>query len=269
MHAEAAVELSRAIGSPVWIAIAAGFLASIAVGQRDLDRAAAILGEAVDEPPRTMGQRLLAYARAELFLARRQPAAALEHLKRLVDSSDACVTPRRELLRGEALIALTRLDEAESVLLAARRGAELIASRSLAWRISAGLGRLYARQRRSVEAEDASGAARRIIAELTQLIPAGLLRDAFAQRAGSQLPAERPVSDRVIARERFAGLTAREREVAVLLARGLSNRAIADQLVVGERTVETYVSSILNKLGYTSRAQIAAWAVDRGLATPD
>jgi hypothetical protein len=62
MHAEAAVELSRAIGSPVWIAIAAGFLASIAVGQRDLDRAAAILGEAVDEPPRTMGQRLLAYA---------------------------------------------------------------------------------------------------------------------------------------------------------------------------------------------------------------
>ena len=43
----------------------------------------------------------------------------------------------------------------------------------------------------------------------------------------------------------------------------------AYQLVVGERTVETYVSSILNKLGYTSRAQIAAWAVTRGLATSD
>jgi DNA-binding CsgD family transcriptional regulator len=219
-----------------------------------------------------MGQRLIAYARTELLLARRQPAAALDLLQSLGDMGDAadeCVTPRRELLRGEALIALNRLAEAETVLLEARRGADLIASRSLAWRISAALGRVYVRQRRSVEAEEAFGAARRITTELMQGIPAGQLRDAFAQHAGSLVPAERPISDRVIARERFGGLTAREREVAVLLARGLSNRAIADQLVVGERTIETYVSSILNKLGYMSRAQIAAWAVDRGLATPN
>jgi DNA-binding NarL/FixJ family response regulator len=70
------------------------------------------------------------------------------------------------------------------------------------------------------------------------------------------------------ARERFGGLTAQERDVAVLVARGLSNRAVADELVLGERTIESYVSSILNKLGYTSRVQIAAWAVDVGLAKP-
>jgi DNA-binding NarL/FixJ family response regulator len=63
-------------------------------------------------------------------------------------------------------------------------------------------------------------------------------------------------------------LTAQERDVAVLVARGLSNRAVADELVLGERTIESYVSSILNKLGYTSRVQIAAWAVDVGLAKP-
>lgn len=45
----------------------------------------------------------------------------------------------------------------------------------------------------------------------------------------------------------------------------MSNREIADTLVVGERTVETHVSNILNKLGFNSRTQIAAWAVEKGL----
>jgi DNA-binding NarL/FixJ family response regulator len=76
------------------------------------------------------------------------------------------------------------------------------------------------------------------------------------------------VSETRAAKALFGGLTTREREVAALVARGLSNRAIADELIVGERTVETYVSSILSKLGYTSRAQIAAWSVQRGLAKP-
>lgn len=53
-------------------------------------------------------------------------------------------------------------------------------------------------------------------------------------------------------------LTAREQDVAKLLAEGKSNRAIADTLVVGERTVETHVASILAKLGARSRAEAAA-----------
>jgi non-specific serine/threonine protein kinase len=60
-------------------------------------------------------------------------------------------------------------------------------------------------------------------------------------------------------------LTAREREVALRIAQGKSNRIIAEEMVVGERTVESYVGNILNKLGFTSRAQIAAWAVASGL----
>lgn len=63
----------------------------------------------------------------------------------------------------------------------------------------------------------------------------------------------------------FDGLTAREREVAALIARGESNRAIATILVLAERTVESHVSSILTKLGFASRTQIAAWAMDKGL----
>ena len=61
-------------------------------------------------------------------------------------------------------------------------------------------------------------------------------------------------------------LSAREEEVAVLLARGLSNRQIADELIISSRTAGTHVSHILNKLGLSNRSQIAAWAVEHDLA---
>jgi two-component system nitrate/nitrite response regulator NarL len=57
-------------------------------------------------------------------------------------------------------------------------------------------------------------------------------------------------------------LTPREREVAALVARGRTNRQIAEALVVSERTVHTHVHNILGKLELTSRAQIAVWAVE-------
>jgi DNA-binding NarL/FixJ family response regulator len=57
-------------------------------------------------------------------------------------------------------------------------------------------------------------------------------------------------------------LTAREREIALLIARGLSNRGIADELVISPATVARHVTNILTKLGFASRAQVAAWAVD-------
>lgn len=60
-------------------------------------------------------------------------------------------------------------------------------------------------------------------------------------------------------------LTPREREVAVLVARGLTNRQMAASLVLSERTVDSHVRSILSKLALTSRAQIAARVVESGL----
>jgi non-specific serine/threonine protein kinase len=55
------------------------------------------------------------------------------------------------------------------------------------------------------------------------------------------------------------GLSAREREVAMRIHRGMSNRDIAAELVLSVRTVDTHVQRILGKLGFSSRAQIAAW----------
>jgi DNA-binding CsgD family transcriptional regulator len=60
-------------------------------------------------------------------------------------------------------------------------------------------------------------------------------------------------------------LSEREREVADLLALGFTNRAIGGQLNVSSATVSSHVAHILSKLGYRSRAQVAAWVVGRRL----
>ncbi|MDQ4091234.1 MAG: LuxR C-terminal-related transcriptional regulator, partial [Actinomycetota bacterium] len=63
---------------------------------------------------------------------------------------------------------------------------------------------------------------------------------------------------------RPAVLSTREEEVARLVAEGLTNRQIAERLVISERTAQNHVQHILTKLGFTTRSQIAAWAVRAG-----
>ncbi|MFN8526813.1 MAG: LuxR C-terminal-related transcriptional regulator [Chloroflexota bacterium] len=74
-----------------------------------------------------------------------------------------------------------------------------------------------------------------------------------------------PASARQTAVEARSVLTNRERAVARLLARGHTNRRIAEELILSERTVDTHVHNILGKLELTSRAQVAVWAVENGL----
>ncbi len=61
-------------------------------------------------------------------------------------------------------------------------------------------------------------------------------------------------------------LTVREREIAVLVARGLSNREIAERLVISKRTVDAHVNHIFAKLGLSSRVQLTNWLRDRAPA---
>ena len=82
--------------------------------------------------------------------------------------------------------------------------------------------------------------------------------DRLVQRALQSLPPRRDPS---------SVLTERERQVVLLIAQGKSNREIADALVISERTAETHVTHVLTKLAVRSRAQVAVWAVERGLVT--
>ncbi|MEK8174237.1 helix-turn-helix transcriptional regulator [Streptomyces sp. M19] len=62
-------------------------------------------------------------------------------------------------------------------------------------------------------------------------------------------------------------MTRREREVAALIAEGLSNRLIAQRLVISKRTADAHVEHILTKLGFSSRAQIASLVGETGGVT--
>jgi predicted ATPase/DNA-binding CsgD family transcriptional regulator len=87
--------------------------------------------------------------------------------------------------------------------------------------------------------------------------------------AGADTGARAPAVTQLQAvKARFGGLTARERQVAALIAQGKSNRDIAEQLVISERTADAHISNILSKLQFTSRTQVVAWAIAKGLAAP-
>jgi non-specific serine/threonine protein kinase len=80
-------------------------------------------------------------------------------------------------------------------------------------------------------------------------------------------PAATPSPPGAIVDAALGPLTRREWDVARLITQGLSNREVGKTLAISERTVDAHVQHILNKLGFHSRTQVAAWvAVSRGPA---
>jgi DNA-binding CsgD family transcriptional regulator len=78
-----------------------------------------------------------------------------------------------------------------------------------------------------------------------------------------------PVPEEPPADEPLNELTHREQEVALLVARGLTNRQVSAELSISERTAGNHVGGILRKLGLRSRVQIASWATERRLLAPE
>jgi len=102
-----------------------------------------------------------------------------------------------------------------------------------------------------------------------------LVTEAAAEFRRLDLPGPLAAADALLTRIDVAAsaanpLSRRESEVASLVALAMSNRQIAEQLVLSERTVETHVRSILAKLGYSTRTEIATWSLRRSafLAAP-
>jgi DNA-binding NarL/FixJ family response regulator len=80
------------------------------------------------------------------------------------------------------------------------------------------------------------------------------------------LPGQLASADALLARidaraRAVSPLSPRECEVASLIALALSNRQIAERLVLSDRTVESHVRSILTKLGFSTRTEIATWSL--------
>jgi len=275
-HLETALAMAQERGSVALTLFVTARLVPVCIHQNDLERARALLDSILPaDLPDVRGMTVLLRgcwaARAELELALGNPARALEIIERLLASTANLAqygpqsVPRLSELRGQALLTLGRIEEAVAEFQGAQTVAQKQGQRPMLWRLHADLGKAYRVLNRRADAEREFSSTRTIIQALAATLPQGVLRDHFVEQALAAIPAAPAPTSRQAARKEFSGLTQREREVAVLIAQGKSNREIAKILVITVRTVEANITRINDKLGFKSRTEIATWAVTKGL----
>jgi predicted ATPase/DNA-binding NarL/FixJ family response regulator len=235
-HFRTALELFRQLGARTEIARCLAGIGWVALASLDLQTASASLAESLELSAAT-GQRLGIARGLEAFAALGVVRGDDDHAARLEGAAAAL----RDLVGPvRSAAAQARLD---SLLESGHRrlGQNLTAS-------------LLAEGRRLSMHE----AVRYALSSAT---------DAVSRTDGSA-PEPGPAARRkaVPALAQASALTAREQEIAQLIARGLSNRAIAAELVISPATAARHVANMLNKLGLSSRAQIAAWTVEQQAA---
>lgn len=274
-HLQEGLTLAQQIGSSWFSWVGAGSLASLYIGQGDLDAAEKLLADTPDTwQPSLFAVRL---AQIELALVRQDGDKMLQLLQDILTIAgppDVPIGAQSYLkghaltLQGQALALQGRWAEAESVL---RQVVSLYETHGIAyhrlWRVYLALGETYQAASQAERAAEAFNTARTHIDTLASAIEDNVLADNFRRRAIAMTPSAPSLTPHQVAKQEFGGLTRRERQVAAVIAQGLSNQDIADELVVSVKTIEAHVTRILSKLGFSSRAQIAAWAVDRGLAS--
>jgi len=274
---EAGLAIVLTMGSVYWTGNIRVALARASLLAGDFPRTEATLEQIIaqDRAPHTILERRAAWVRGELALAQRRPDVALRLADALIASApgeaqraEGQPIPALLKLRGEALYALGQLEEALSALEEARRGAQVEGALPLLWQIHRSLGRVYAAAKQKQCAHQAFAAAREVIESLAASLDETELRERFLQAALSSMPKEQPRTPRQSATHAFGGLSEREREIAQLIAQGRSNREIAAAFSISERTVETHLGRMYAKLGLGTRAQLAAWVVEKGLALP-
>jgi predicted ATPase/DNA-binding CsgD family transcriptional regulator/Tfp pilus assembly protein PilF len=230
-HFEEATEIFRELGAWLEIARCLAGVGWVALTRGDLELAAARLAEGL-RLNQACGQRLgvarWLEAFAALAAARQQPEQAARLAGAACQLRESLGQPTGIGSRIEAMLEVAR------DLLGASAAAALFA------------------EGREMTADDAVGYA--------------LGSPASGQgRPGSSAPAdpaEHAWADpaRLAAARSSTPLTAREHEIVLLIARGLSNRQIADELVISPATAARHVANILAKLGFSSRTQVASWA---------
>jgi DNA-binding CsgD family transcriptional regulator len=270
-YLESGVAGAKALGSMIWIGYLTPYLAQAYNQMREFFRAEAMLKTIMppEQHPDTFFERQVARIWGELALAKGDAARALAIAEQLIVSAPGeqhkQPIPHLLSLKGEALFALKRPDEAVEALEEAKLGAEQRQAPSILWRIHRLLGQVYHRLNREELAQYEWNKAREIITKLAETIDDSTMREHLLRVALASLAPENSRSLKAVASSKYGGLSARELEVAMLVAQGKSNREIAASLVVSERTAEAHVSNILGKLGLNTRAQIAAWVVKKGL----
>ena len=211
------------------------------------------------------GTRVLLASRGDLALANGDlelASAILESLEPAAIDRQGGVALRVARLRARLLAAKGHLEEGAKAVREAEAAARVQGNASYQWRLNADLASVLLQAGDRVGARAAAREATEVVDSLARSIPEPELAATFVARAAQQLPAVlRGRAERV----RSDVLTTREAETVRLIAGGLTNREIANQLVLSVRTVESHVANAMAKLGFTTRAQLAAWAAEHGL----
>jgi DNA-binding CsgD family transcriptional regulator len=269
-----ALHLAQQLHATEWSKHLTAYLAESYLLNHEEEQARPLLMAAMpqEQLPRLVPERHFSWIWGKLALAGGEPERALQIAQDLLDSAPGTIPgqPQQPIplllhLKGEALTALSRLNEARSTLEDAQQGAQERHDPSILWRVHRSLGEVYHLLNQEEREQQAYTAAREIITTLATTIDERSLREHFVRTAFASLPEEKQRLSRQSIRQAPGGLTAREREVALLIVQGKTSREIADLLKVSERTAESHTSNILGKLGFTSRAQIAAWTVAQEL----
>ena len=231
-------------------------LAQLRLAQGNIEGAAAAILLAVDEAQDRSAKARLLPACVEVLLAARDVDGARATARELAEIAAGFDAPALDAMSAYASGAVLLADgDARAALDASRRAWE--AWRELEAPYEAARARvLIGIACRELGDDDTAAmeleAARRAMQELGAAPDVARL-DEPTEKAGPQ------AAD---------GLTAREGEVLRLVAAGKTNRAIADELVISEKTVARHVSNIFTKLGLSSRSAATAYAYERGFVRP-
>jgi DNA-binding CsgD family transcriptional regulator len=270
-HFEQAQILARETDSQIWLRIVTAFLADTHTQQNHFHQADAILQRMLTSgtPMQTMDQRQLWRAKAEWYLAQGQAAEALVIAQQLIDkapNSGMNPIPRLYFLVGEIALRLRRYATSQSFLQEAHQVARDLDLKPLLWRILFAQARLARAQGTVGQVEAYLESGQSLINSFVMgldSIDTSLVE--HLRKGAERLMRSGKTSARTLVKDQFDGLTARERDIAALIAQGKSNKEIAEVLSLSNRTVEAHISKILPKLNFSSRSQIAVWAVEKGL----
>jgi tetratricopeptide (TPR) repeat protein len=195
-----ALALARTLGSAWWVGHITAYLALAFVQKGERMHAEEVLRAAfeLDQTPRSMPERRMAWAWGELALAQDKPAMALAIAERLLGSAPAEGAPPAQSipnlwkLKGEALLALGRTEEALQALERAKEGAMQRGARPLLWQVHRSLARLHRRQQQAEQAARETAAAREVIDALAATIDEEPLKERFVRAAVGSLDGQAP-----------------------------------------------------------------------------
>jgi DNA-binding CsgD family transcriptional regulator/tetratricopeptide (TPR) repeat protein len=270
-HFERSRALAEELGSFLWNVLLDTSLAVLHAESGDSATAFELLQrcQPADDRARSHTDRAWRYSMVRVRLAAGEPDAALQLADLLLSfetgRGDVRGIPQVLRLKADALAALGRWPDAVTLYEQASFAAEQLDYQATRWRIYAHWGRACVQLGDDTGAESHRRLAEAIVERMAATIRHPDLRTQFSERAGRVIAEARPRERR---RSDPFDLSSRQLDVLRLVAQGLTDAQVADQLYISPRTVARHLQTIYTKLGVNSRMAAVARAWERNLIDP-